>query len=59
MAEKGFRLGLGWRPLPHCVRGSGMLLRHVVDVVAAVDYFFVVCFFAVNMDVVSGAAVAY
>ena len=35
------------------------IVVNVVDVVAAVDYFFVVCFFAVNMDVVSGAAVAY
>ena len=35
------------------------IVVNVVDVVAAVDYFFVVCFFAVNMDAVSGAAVAY
>ena len=35
------------------------IVVNVVDVVAAVGYFFVVCFFAVNMDVVSGAAVAY
>ena len=30
-----------------------------VDVVAVVNYFFGVCFFVVNMDVVAGAAVAY
>ena len=30
-----------------------------VDVAAVVDYFFGVCFFAVNMDVVAAAAVAY
>lgn len=35
------------------------IVVNVDVVVAVVDYLFVVCFFAVNMDVVAGAAVAY
>ena len=35
------------------------IVVNAVDVVAVVNYFFVACFFVVNMDVVAGAAVAY
>ena len=45
------------------VAAAGMadvdIVVNAVDVVAVVDYFFVACFFVVNMDVVAGAAVAY